>query len=941
MAAFAVVGILASPIRSGNAAPSEVDLSAEPQKWADHMLSIPAPEAECFSIEVRLDPVRAEGGDLQVVSGIVVGAENSTSDVKDREASALTVDLREGADRSAFQLWNRSTNLTMTMPDPQPPGWVDTKEFQHPHMRAIREGSGHRIRLVVWPSGNGSLVRLFVDSMDRPAEEHQTEERIVAGTVKFFTMRGGQPGEPNQKSLFSDFEFKQLTPSDAEKLPPYWETVLREVDFSYPPMAPVGQAIQQRKIDEARSLFLRHMRNRNQPRGPTWEHVTDRVLHPDYTKISDAAVAGKYGTISFFDGFVEAWTDTDGDTHTWVLKDDPFQLNWSKDNGHLNRHFHWVSLAKAWDETRNNRYSGQFSSEVLDWVSREPFYWERTPIIGGLNIMDGTRFRWGYMNTSNIGRRLELTWWPAYEVFRKAPEFTEEAHFAMLVGMIRQAELITNPSSFAVHDDGAAHTTMALLQTALLLPEFKASGRWKSIALSRWDEMLSKQFHPDGTHVSLSTGYNWATILSLENFIRLHQQLGLEAPEKYFDLLEKALEYTLLLSTPNQSQIPQNDGGWSMIDDHFRRTLHWFPHREDFKWMATKGAEGTPPEQKSLYYPNAGHYFMRTGWGESEQYLFFGAGPWGASHGKQDALNIFTQFGEQLLIRDAGRGSYSAIGNTVHAGRSLSYNTLSPDWAQENSIPHWKTEMHIGFHPPERRWVNNTDFDYGEGSFNYGWHRPGEHIPGNWIRQVIFVKGDDPAKTGYYIAIDTVQFADEKLRTWRHPWQLNPDDIEIRESDKSIVATNSAAAIQILPVDPKGDMKVTKIQGQTDPELLGWRIYGEAAKEWPVPTYSWEANETFCRAWVIQMQANEEAWPITSVETLPTDRPGELKFKIARADGGTDHVIRRFPGSAPAILAGEKVEGDVVIISEDAEGKITAKLEITGGSDSVAAPDSF
>lgn len=903
---------------------NEVELTVRSQEWKYYQAPDVDRKADCFSIEVRVDPVVAEGGDMQVLSGILIGVPERDGD---RTSASVTVDLREGPSYSSHILWNRGRNLTQEEPDPKPAGWVNNVEYQLPYHHLPRDGEGHRVRLVVWPEDEGSRIRLFIDAIDRPCEEHFLDERITAQYVKLFAMRGGREEDASQVSRFSGFQFEPLTPAQAQELPAHWETVLRAIDFAHPKMAGVAQAIRRGKMDEARALFLRHMRTRNDPQRPTLDQVRESVIHPAYRKISDALLAGQFATVGYFDGFVDAWTDTNGDTHQWVLNEDPLQLNWAKDNGFLNRHFHWVSLAQTWTETKDGRYAKRFSDEVYDWVSREPFFWERTPTIGGLNIMDGTTFRLGYMNTSNIGRRLELTWWPAYEVFRKAPEFTDEAHFAMLVGMIRQAELITNPSSFAVHDDGAAHTTMALLQTALMLPEFKASKEWKALALRRWDEVLAKQFHPDGSHVSLSTGYNWATIVSLENFIRLFEQLGQEVPPKYLEQLELALSHPLLVSTPNQTQIPLNDGGWSLIDDAYQRSLHWFPHREDFKWMATRGAQGNPPAQKSVYFPNAGQYFMRTGWGPEEKYLFFGAGPWGASHGKMDALSIYAQFGDHLLIRDAGRGSYSGIGNTVHAGRSLSYNTLSPDWAQESSIPHWRADMEIGFHPPKRRWVSNERFDYGEGAFHYGWYRPGEHIQGKWLRQVIFVKGAEPQKDGYYIVIDTVEPADDTKRTWRHPWQLNPDDIAIDGDNKSVIAKNSAAALQILPVDPKGDLEVTIVRGQGEPELLGWRIYDTTAKEWPVPTYSWQADETFCRAWIIQMQSDSAAWPVTHVEAEDENQKGELTFTVYHKNGSRDRVYRSFPKPG---------EVDLSIVSQNSQGNPIASLEMKDGNDSVA-----
>lgn len=928
------VAAVAGVAWSATAAEQSTLLPAHIGSWSESIVEGVGPEVETFSVEARIDPVEAAGGDLQVVAGLVVGLENDEQ-VQESGAGALRADLREGGERAAFTFWHRKTCLTMLEPDPKPPEWMDNRDYQHPNELPFRDGTGHRVKLVVWPEGEGSRVRLFVDFMDRPAEEHVLPERIRAGVVKLFTMRGGNEPEVRQTSLFSEVRFATMTSEEARRLPSMAESVLRALDFNHPAMQPVSKAVEEGQMDEAKALLLRHMRARREPKGPSIDEVASVVLHPNWQKISDEAVAGRYATIGHFDGFADAWTDTNGESHPWVLQKEPLQLNWARDNGHLNRHFHWVSMARAWQEKSDPKYPRQFSAEVLDWVSREPFFWERCPTVGRLNLMDGTTFRWGYMNTSNIGRRLEMSWWPAYEVFRKSPDFSDEAHIAMLLGMLRQARLIMNPSSFAAHDDGGAHTTLALLQTALLLPEFAESAEWKTTAMRRWDVMLGAQFHPDGSHASLSTGYNWASITALENYIRLFQSFGQTPPEKYLSIHEKAVECTMLLTTPTQGNIDLNDGGWGLFDDRFRTATEWFPKRRDFEWMATKGAKGSPPEKASVYFPNAGHYVMRTGWGPEEKYLFFGAGPWGASHGKFDALNIYAQLGPHLLIRNAGRGSYSGIGNTKHAGRSLSFNTLSPDWAQENSISQWKQDMAIAFNPPKRRWVDSEHFSYAEGTFDYGWHNATEHIRGKWLRQVVWVKGEDARKEGYHIVFDTVEPADTKPHTWRHPWQLglNASDIAIRESDRSATAIAPGAALQILPV---GEMIPRMIQGQEKPELLGWRIYDTTATPWPVPTYEWQAEGTFCRAWIIQMQANESEWPVISAIALPGMVADELRVEVRRCDGGRDLVIRRMPGTAATMLDGEEILGDVAIISRDRSHTLTAKLELNNGLDSVA-----
>jgi len=132
-----------------------------------------------------------------------------------------------------------------------------------------------------------------------------------------------------------------------------------------------------------------------------------------------------------------------------------------------------------------------------------------------------------------------------------------------------------------------------------------------------------------------------------------------------------------------------------------------------------------------------------------------------------------------------------------------------------------------------------------------------------------------------------------------------------------------------------GNVDVSIVHGQEQPELLGWRIYGDNAKNWPVPTYEWRAAGTFCRAWVIQMQEREDQWPVQSVEMLPSEATGELAFQVHRRDG-VDLIMRRFPGDAPMQWQGEQLRGDVVVISLNAEGQETSRLMVDDGANSVA-----
>ena len=63
------------------------------------------------------------------------------------------------------------------------------------------------------------------------------------------------------------------------------------------------------------------------------------------------------------------------------------------------------------------------------------------------------------------------------------------------------------------------------------------------------------------------------------------------------------------------------------------------------------------------------------------------------------------------------------------------------------------------------------------------------------------MKGTDVLQDGYYVILDTVVPKTSEERTWRHPFQLHPDDIRI-DDNNTTTAFAPDAALQILPIDP-------------------------------------------------------------------------------------------------------------------------------------------
>lgn len=813
---------------------------------------------------LRIDPCLGRADD-RVVAGI---------EVVDEGGGSLRFEIKEVATRALWTFRWPGGAFPVSAPVPRPKAWVENGKYQHPHVVSFRE-TGYPVRLALTPADSATWLRLYVEYFDRPVVD------VVLS----------KPFRPQSAKVFSESEvavenvsyFSEVTTSVPRKGEmSHAEVLLEAIDPDHKAMNKVARAPDEM---QAITALVQHFRTRTNLSGPPLSAPT---LHPAWQKFADAALSDTYGSKQgFFMGFAREWTDASGKVHSFATEDGA--LNWAHDPGHFTRHFHWLSLARAFQENRDAKYVDRFGREVTDWVNREPFYWPANPEIGGLNWMDGTKFVHGFMNTSNIGRRLELTWWPAWEVLRQSEYLSEDAHLAFLVGAVRQARLLMNPTSFAVHDDGGAHGAIALLQTALLLPEFKESAAWKAEAERRWDEVMRIQFHPDGSHVSLSTGYNWASILALENYVSVKRRAGEPVVKKYRKQLENAYRHPMLLARSNRGQIDLNDGGWGKSADHMQRALKLFPDREDIEWFATEGQSGKPPEESSVYFPNAGHFALRTGWSSDARYLFMDAGPVGASHGKEDKLNVYVAIGEHQLISSGGRGAYSGGPFSAYTGSTRGYNTVLVDDGVQSRIP-LRQEI-MSDDESAREFRSTPEFDLARGAFIHGWHGASGHTKGKHQRTAVLVKGENPPSTSFFVIFDRLEFSDNKPHQAKALFHIRRNHAGIADEESKIVhGWDIGASVRIMPARPDAvDVKI--IRGQTEPHVQGWHVVGTAKAPMNTPAFHWQVTGADTHAWVIVPAGADQSWCVESVTSSWID--SELVVACSTASGHT-HFVTKF-----------------------------------------------
>ena len=868
---------------------------------------------ESFVLDISVDPasnIKNEGYN-QLDFGITFGRSDTELNLSrfQENHAGLSLNIRDLSDRADYGVFYHGRDLSLPVAVSQGTG----------HPRAFHRHDGfYRFRMVITPQESGSLVRVYHSQFVTPNWEGTTEERIIAGRVGIYARLGRQGGQTINTTIES-LSVRQVDPEIAGRQLEDAESVLYSLNLEHPGLEQVKAAMDRDDIAAATTAFAHYLRHRENVVGPT---VKTGPLDLREQRIADLMTQDKLLVYTGGPLFEHQFEDP----YDWAI--DPYETG-GQFAIYNSRMFPWIEMGRAFRQTKDPKYVRTFVKQMNRWLDKIPLRIVATPGNPPFFI-DGNTLEPPLLFTGNMGRRIELTWWQTFELFKDSPEFDDASMMRMMKYFQDNARLVTNPSIFFAWDDSGLHMATGLLQCATMMPEWKEAEFWEEVAFDRLEKTFRAQVHPDGTHASLSTGYGWATIDSYSNVFEIMRRNHRDIPPKFKLAIRDMIMSYMSILRPDFGNISLNDGGWSPIDDKVREYAALFPGNEEMAYFASRGEKGKRPEWTSRYFPNAGWYATRTGFGPKEKMLFMDGGPFGASHGKQDALHLIIDCGGSLLLRDGGRGDYTSKPTSVWSSNTLAFNTLSPDWALQDRTHRYEHEKHVGFHPPERPWVSNEEFDYGRSTYDAGWYLPKKKIEGTHTRHVIFLKGNNPPETGYWIVIDQVETTDDNPLTWRHPWHFSTENLIVNEQDQSVTTDGAGANLKIIPVNAGKNVKLEIIKGQREPALQGWRVHGADAKPHAVPIHRWTCSGSSVQAWVlVPRNASQKSFEIESVATgrFETSR---YEFTLNREDSGQDHVAILTNPNDQSLekLAGQPVHGKLAVVRIGSTGRLESVLDV-------------
>lgn len=392
----------------------------------------------------------------------------------------------------------------------------------------------------------------------------------------------------------------------------------------------------------------------------------------------------------------------------------------------INRHQHFVTLAKAYRLTREQRYLDEILREKRHWTSENSY-----PV--GIN----------WTSSLEVAFR-SLSWLWAYHLICGSSGISG-LRSEWLQGLAFHGRHIEKYlSTYFSPNTHLLGEALALFFIGVLCPELLRAARWKSLGWQLILQESERQILADGFHFEQSTYYH---VYALDLF--LHAQVlaaanNIPVPQSFQDKIEKMLTTLCMLGRYGPPPRFGDDDGGRLFDPRRNCSEHLLDplatgailfQRGDFKAVAgglreetlwLLGTEGVrqwdrlrsePVSSASCALPQAGYYMLAG----TDTQLFVNAAPRRSQtggHAHADALSICLQSHGTSLLIDPGTFEYVGPGNNrdLYRGTAM-HNTVEIDGLDqaETATPFsWKTLTESKV----ERWIRGRGFDLLMGTHN-------------------------------------------------------------------------------------------------------------------------------------------------------------------------------------------------------------------------------
>jgi len=479
----------------------------------------------------------------------------------------------------------------------------------------------------------------------------------------------------------------------------------------------------------------------------------------------------------------------------------------------LNRHQHWVTLAKAYVCTGNDKY--------VDEIVRQFYSWQRAnPYPMGIN--------WG--SSLEVAFR-SLSWLWTCNLLRGITGLTAEFEHDLVTGLGRNGHYIERYlSTYFSPNTHLIGEAVALFFIGTLCPQLSRSREWQK---KGWAIVLAeaeRQVRPDGVYFEQSLYYH---VYALDFFLHTRALASCNTvpiPEAFDNTLLKMLEVVRVLSQLGSPQSFGDDDGGRVFNPRRNRAEHLsdplaiggaifgqFAHgergpvTEESIWLFGSAplqlrlASSREPLAPVAFEDGGLHVLASSECGNAQ--LLIDAGPHGighGGHGHADALSITLSINDRPWLIDSGSFVYIGSGGERDQFRgTVAHNTLRVD-RLDQAIPEGPFRWSALPQVRAEQWLAGKSF-----TFFSGIHDGYKRLPDPILhrRTVFHLHGQ------YWLVQDFVEGAAEhEVELF---WHFAPD-LNVEADPRALVASSKNEKVVLLSAS-KASWKIAVEQGLVSP----------------------------------------------------------------------------------------------------------------------------
>lgn len=374
----------------------------------------------------------------------------------------------------------------------------------------------------------------------------------------------------------------------------------------------------------------------------------------------------------------------------------------------------------------------------------------------------------------DAGERME-NWIYAYSKLVNSPSMDATDNVDILKSLYKMGAYMATDTAY--HNDGnwGVFETSTFIKMGISFPEFKESAGWITLAKNRFDELINLLIKSDGSYRESTASYTFGIGQRFIGFLEVDEAAGINFSDAFKDKVHKLGNYLINLVFPDGDEVNWGDGGSYPERGLLLRFANYY-NDEGFRYVATGGAEGTPPSYNSTEFPNNNIMILRSGWSEQDLLLWTAASTSNYHKHPDDNGLMLYGYGKKLLV-DVGAFTYASepVSNELRF-TTKSHNTIEVDGQRQVSGG------------GRRDFYTSSYMDY---SILTATPKSGV----THVRNIFFVK------PSYYVVMDSLQ-SNNGSHTYRANWHTAPQ-LEIAAGNNSLLTTapGQEATVSVLSAD--------------------------------------------------------------------------------------------------------------------------------------------